>query len=166
MATESVMVASMLERPSVGQTFITMPTHMTYISWFELPEEKREVFTSRLQEIVTKHRPPRPVADREEEFGNQKRGLETVRRLDYPTQGFNPLLDFEPHAILNAFVNKVDPSFDDTYFGVEWHPHIKNVNVPENEELIFDNLTVFNKGEKIGGKTLKVVQSVYPWERM
>lgn len=162
MATETLMVAAVLKRPEVGQVFDTLPAKMTYASWFQLPDEQREAFASCIEEIIEESRPPRPVVLEEARFGDKVLGFEKVYHLDFFTQGFNPLLDFLPHAALISFISTVDPSFDRKYFGAKWNPHTKGQELSEGQTLSFDNLTVFKKDTHIGKK---VVEAVYPWGR-
>lgn len=165
MAAETVMVAATLDRLNAGQELVKLPPHMTYMAWFQLPDSEREAFASLLEEITEDYRPPRPIVGEEEKFGSETLGYTFVRRLDNLTQGFNPLLDFQPHAALHGFVSRVDPYFDDTYFGVVWHPHAESREarpLTDGEEIILDNLTVFQKNRTLGKK---VVEAVYPWER-
>ena len=165
MAAETVMVAATLDRLNAGQELAKLPPHMTYMAWFQLPDSEREAFASLLEEITEDYRPPRPVVGEEEKFGSETLGYTFVRRLDNLTQGFNPLLDFQPHAALHGFVSHVDPQFDDTYFGVVWHPHTESLEsspLIEGDVIAIDNLTIFRKDRTLGKK---VVEAVYPWER-
>lgn len=165
MAAETVMVASTLDRLSAGQALDKLPPHMTYMAWFELPDNEREAFVSLVQEITEEYRPPRPQVGDPEKFGNDERGFTHVRRLDGLVAGFNPILDFQPHAALHGFVSHVDPQFDDTYFGVVWHPHTESLEsspLIEGDVIAIDNLTIFRKDQTLGKK---VVEAVYPWER-
>jgi hypothetical protein len=161
-ATETLMVASTLDLTSTGQEFRKLPAHMTYISWFKLPGEFREAFASRMEEVTTEHRAPRPMVGETERFGNEELGYASVHRLDSLTAGFNPIQDFYPQAILSSFASSVDADFNTQFFGVDWHPHMEYPNLNKGNELIFNNLTVFKKDELLGKK---VVQAVYPWER-
>jgi len=154
------MIVSTFEPVEVGQAFETIPDHMTWISWFNLPDQRREDFASMLEYVVEENRPPTPVGGSLETFGDESLGLEDVRRFDRAVSGFNVLSDFFAQAAMYAFAKNADPGFKSQYFGIDWNPHTK-APVQHDQEVPIDNLTVFTKDKE---RRLKVVRNVVQWE--
>lgn len=164
-AFDKVMVASFLDKPEEGERFLKMPAHLTYVSWFQLPHDKRESFHGLIEDIIEEERPPVITGGSQRIFTDPKTGeLQRVRRLDVPTAGFNGLQDFAAHAALFAFAKNIDPSFDAQYFGMNWAPHVSETpdrELRQGEVVDLDNLTVVRR-LKVGQK---VAEKVFDWRR-
>lgn len=159
-AGERLMVASTFEPVEVGQEFESLPDHMTWASWFNLPAENREDFAFLMERIVDENRAPAPIGGSVEVFGDESLGLERVRRFDRASAGFNIISDFYAQAALYAFITDIDSSFDAKYFGAHWNPHTKAA-IAEGQEVQLDNLVTF---KKVTEHRRKVVRDVYLWE--
>lgn len=162
-STTTVMVASLFDRPGVGDAFDKVPLHLTYLPWFQLPDNERDGFDFHVQEIVEQNRAPRILGGALRLFTDDKTGeLITVRQIDKMTSGFNYIQDFSTHSQLHSFARTVDTAVDLNYFGHQWNPHVTSVNgqeMQQGEEVQLDNLTLLAKQF---GK--KVVQEVYAWK--
>ncbi|UTX51296.1 hypothetical protein KI440_03825 [Candidatus Saccharibacteria bacterium TM7i] len=161
---ERVMVAALLDKHEAGDTFTTLPLHLTYVSWFNLPTEQRNTFHEYVQEVTELNRAPVVTGGSLQYFTKEgSRERVPVRRLDVPTVGLHALNDFSPHAELMRFAQDIDPDFDDTYFGLNWRPHISSTadrEFAQGEVAQLESLSVIRKDLKIGRK---VVDRVYRW---
>lgn len=159
----TVMVASLFDRPEVGDVFNKVPLHLTYLPWFRLPDDQREDFEFQVEELIEQNRAPRILGGALRLFTDDTTGeLVTVRQIEKMTNGFNYVQDFFMHSALHSLARNIDKTADLGYFGHNWNPHVTSVNgqeMQQGEEVQLDNLTVLAKQF---GK--KVVQKVYVWE--
>ena len=156
--TETVMVASFLERPEPGLEVASLPAHLTYVSWFDLPAQQSDRFQETLERVTEETRAPLITGGNLQYFGDK-----TVRRLDVATKGFNALHDFSAHAALVSFAHHVDPDFKGEFFSLSWSPHVSDTNeraMQQGEEIQLDNLTIIKRDTKMGRK---IIQQVFEW---
>lgn len=161
---EKVMVASFLEAPKEGEQFSALPAHLTYVSWFDVSPGDRDALYDRIEDIIAEEgRAPVITGGSHRIFTDAKTGaLQRVRRLDVPTNGFNAVHDFSPHAALVMFAKNTDPSLDMTFFGLDWAPHVSDTpdrSLAQGEVVQLDNLTVVRR-LKMGQK---IVDRVFDW---
>ena len=160
---DSFMVASFLERPTVGAEFQNLPAHLTYVSWFHLDPQRYADLTLRVHDIVSENQAPVITGGAQKIFGDEARGLTRVRQLSVLDKDFNLLNHFQPHAALLAFAQSADPDFDNTYFGLNWNPHVSDTPeraLAQDERVALDNLTVIKKEAKLGRK---IIEQVHAW---
>ncbi len=153
------MVAATLEAAAPSTIVEQLPRHMTYVSWFELPDKDQEAFFLMLDDVVRDNRPPRPAGGSLLEYGDESLGRQYVRRFDQVSPGFNSIQDFYAQAAIYEFVHSVDPAFDSPYFGEHWHPHT-SPELDEGEIFAVNSLTVFQKNRKLGKK---MIIAALPW---
>ena len=162
--TDQVMVAALFDKYEAGETFQSLPLHLTYVSWFDLPIDQREEFYTYVEDVALENRAPVVTGGSLQYFtGKSPDEAAPVRRLDVPTAGFNVVNDFAPHAALFRYAKSIDPNFDDTYFGLDWKPHVSPVEGREfqqNEVAQLEHLAIFRKDIKLGRK---VIDHVYRW---
>jgi hypothetical protein len=160
-AVETLMFASTLDRVEVGQRFASMPPHVTLFPWFDVDTVKFDTFNHELAEIIFDHpRASRPEGGSELFFGVDE--SIPVRRFDHPTAGIQ---DFSIHASLYKLVNRLHASYDPTYVGLNYAPHISNSperSIAEGETIELDNLTVFQKDIR----RQKLVRAVHLWDKI
>lgn len=163
-ATETLMVASMLDRVEVGQRFASMPPHVTLFPWFDLKTAKFETLNQELGEIIIEHpRASRPEGGSALLFGVD--GSIPVRRLDRGTAGYNVIQDFSIHASLYNLVNRLHATYDPTHVGLNYAPHISDLperSIAEGEVIELDNLTIFQKDVR----RQKLVKAVHLWDKI
>jgi hypothetical protein len=163
-ATETLMVASTLDRVEVGQRFASMPPHVTLFPWFDVETAKFEILNRELGEIILEHpRASRPEAGSALFFGVD--GSIPVRRLDRPTAGYNVIQDFSIHSSLYKLVNRLHATYDPTYVGLNYAPHISDTSersIAEGEVIELDNLTIFQKDIR----RQKLVKAVHLWDKI
>lgn len=162
--TERVMVAALFDEHATGEVFQSLPLHLTYVSWFDLPVDRREEFHAYVEDVALENRAPVITGGSLQYFtGKSPQEVAPVRRLDIPTRGFNAMNDFAPHAALLGYAKSVDPEFDETYFGLDWKPHISPVEGREfqqGEVAQLETVAIFRKDIKLGRK---VIDHVYRW---
>lgn len=164
METERVMVAALFDEHTAGERLQSLPLHLTYVSWFDLPVERRDEFQAYVGDVASENRAPVITGGSLQYFtGKSPEEVAPVRRLDVATPGFNVINDFAPHAALFGYAKSVDPNFDETYFGLDWSPHVSPVDDREfqqNEVAQLEHLAIFRKDIKLGQK---VIEHVYRW---
>lgn len=161
---DRVMVAALLDEHQAGESFQSLPMHLTYVSWFDLPVGQQDEFRDYVEEVAFENRTPVITGGSLQYFtGKAPHEVAPVRRLDVPTRGFNVISDFAPHAALVGYARTVDPEFDDTYFGLDWKPHISPVEGREfqqGETAALETIAIFRKDIKLGRK---VIDHIYKW---
>ncbi len=161
--TERVMVASFLDKVEPGQEFESLPSHMTYVSWFNLPTGSKERFMERVHDVTIENRAPVIKGGNLRLFTDNDGSLVAVRRIPETTEGFNVINGFAPHAAFVEYAKFVDPDFDDKYFGLNWTPHITDTpdrQFQQDEVAQLDNLTVIRREAEFGKK---IIERVFKW---
>lgn len=157
------MVAAMIDRLETGQSFDTLPAHMTVLPWFDLASNEWPDLHDELEDVVSETPMPVVMGGDEAVYGSED--PQVVRKLNRLTPSFNLIHGFDIHARLYGAVRQRDGQFDETYTGLAWSPHVTATPeraIDEGEMISFDNLTVFVKQALYRQKTVK---SVHRWKK-
>jgi hypothetical protein len=163
-ATEKLMVVSTLDRVTVGDSFDSLPPHLTVFPPFEIDELNVSEFLNDIRDITLENPAAHPEGGSRVLFGAD----ETIpaRRLDQPTAGFNVIQHFNIHAAAFRSVNELGGVYDPSYVGLNYAPHISESadhSVAEGKVVLLDNLTVLKKDVE---RRKKLVIAVYLWDKL
>lgn len=160
-ATETLMVVSALETPRVGDVFESLPSHVTFMPWFDHPISKWDDFDGYMHDVIEQSSQPTVVIG-DQGFDDEPDA--SVRRLNRISPSFNLIKGFPIHAGIWQAAHVHGTGIDATYAGMNWKPHISEkpgLELAEGQELTLTNLTVFRRDEL----RRKLVRAVYTWDR-
>lgn len=158
------MVVSTLDKVAVGESFDSLPPHVTIFPWFDLDKTLIPLFESDIQDIIM-HNPVALPEGGSTDLFDQDESI-AVRRFDVSTFGFNVIQHFNIHASVFRSVNELGGAYDSTYVGLNYAPHLtqsEERSVHQGEVVFLNNLTVFKK-DKVRRK--KLVQAIYIWDKI
>ena len=158
------MVVSTLDKVTVGESFDSLPPHVTIFPWFDLDETLIPAFESDMQEIIMHNPVALPEGGSSCLFG--KDDSISVRRFDVATFGFNVIRHYDIHASVFRSVNELGGTYDPTYVGLNYAPHVtqsEECSVYQGDVVLLDNLTVFKKDIV---RRKKLVQAMYIWDKI
>ena len=157
------MVAAMMPEMPVGAEFKNWPLHMTILSWFQLPREHWQVFDQEMREYVILNSYHRPVIGGETDHFETPEGRVQIRKLSLESHVRYVTEAFWTHASVYQLAKVYGTIEDETYMGVNWHPHVSaqpDVELQEGQELEFTGLSVIQKDPERG---LKIIKALYRW---
>lgn len=131
-----VAILAPLERVDVGQEFDKFPPHVTIMPPAVLEDVMIEPLCDRLAEVADDCLPASFYAWDEDSFGDN--GEITVLRSTFPTTLM------EVHAGSLLAVEQLGGSFDRTYTGKDWHPHItEHAEISPRGAVPIDSMALF-----------------------
>lgn len=156
-ATERLMVVSPLETVTVGESFRSIPVHVTEFPWFDLAMRDWARFHQEMEWLAGETRSinltvgPRGFEDDPSaEVWRFKEQLE-------PSDEMQRLRDLQ--AGVARVARQYGSGADETYMR-NWNPHISDkgeLDVQEGESVSINNLAVFQLGEE----KRKIVKGLY-----
>ncbi len=155
------MVVSALETPRVGDVFESLPSHVTFLPWFDHPISKWDDFDGYMHDVIEQSSQPTVVIG-DQGFDDEPDA--PVHRLNRISRTFNAINGFHIHAGVWNAAQLHGTGLDPTYSAVNWTPHISEkpgLQLAEGQELTLTNLTVLRRDEL----KRKLVRAIYTWDR-